>query len=68
MFDLQNTDATAAHRLLPTGGPWSFFSRMRVLAGGQILEDIDMYNRVHAMFNIFSASDSRHNDFAERVR
>ncbi|MFM7990228.1 MAG: hypothetical protein ACKPKO_64025, partial [Candidatus Fonsibacter sp.] len=24
-----------------------------------------MYNRVHEMFNIFSASDSRQNDFAE---
>ena len=65
MYDLHNTDATAAHRLRPIGGPWSFFSRMRVLAGGQILEDIDMYNRVHEMFNIFSASDSRQNDFAE---
>ena len=37
MSYLQNTDATAAHRLRPCGGPWSFFSRMRVLAGGQIL-------------------------------
>ncbi|MFM7988588.1 MAG: hypothetical protein ACKPKO_55675, partial [Candidatus Fonsibacter sp.] len=24
-----------------------------------------MYNRVHEMFSIFSASDSRQNDFAE---
>ena len=24
---------------------------MRILAGGQVLEDIDLYNRVHEMFN-----------------
>ena len=41
MFDLQNTDNAANHRLRPIGGPWSFFSRMRILAGGQILEDIE---------------------------
>ena len=42
MYDLHNTDASAGHRLRPIGGHWSFFSRMRVLAGGQILEDLDM--------------------------
>ena len=65
MFDLRNTVANAAHRLRPIGGPWSFFSRMRVLAGGQILEDIDMHTRVHELFNIFSSSDSGQNDYAE---
>ena len=65
MFDLQNTSSTANCMLRPLGGPWAFFSRMKILASGQILEDIDMYNRVHEMFNIFSASDSRQNDYAE---
>ena len=65
MFDLYNTNGTAANRLRPIGGPWSFFSRMRILAGGQILEDIDMYNRVHEMFNNFINEGSRYNDFAE---
>jgi hypothetical protein len=65
MFDLQNTDNAANHRLRPIGGPWSFFSRTRILAGGQILEHIDLYNRVHEMFNMFSATDSRQNDYAE---
>ena len=51
--------------LVQIGGPLSFFSRMRIFAGGQILEDIDMYNRVHEMFSIFSAIDSRQNDYAE---
>jgi hypothetical protein len=38
------------------------------LAGCQLVEDIDMYNRVHEMFNIFSASDSRQHDDAEGFR
>ena len=38
---------------------------MRILAGGQILEYIDMYNRVHEMLSIFSARYSRQNDYAE---
>ena len=41
------------------------FSRMRILAGGQVLEDIDDYNRVHEMFQVFSATDSRQNDYGE---
>ena len=49
----------------PKGGPWSFVSRLRTLAGGQILEDIDQYNSVHDMFSIFNASDGRENDYAE---
>ena len=65
MFDLYNTNANAANRLRPIGGPWSFFSRMRILAGGQILEDIDLYNRVHEMFNNFTAEGSRYNDYTE---
>ena len=65
MFDVSNTDNAAGHRLRPLGGPWAFFSRMRALAGGQILEDIDMYSRVHEIFNIFIASDSRQNEYAE---
>ena len=65
MFDLHDTDDAARHRLRPIGGPCGFFSRVRILAGGQVIEDIDMYNRVHEMFNMFSASDSRQNDYAE---
>ena len=53
MYDLHNTNAKAANRLRPIGGPWSFFNRMRILAGGQILEDIDLYNKVHEMFKTF---------------
>ena len=38
---------------------------MRILAGGQIIEDIDQYNRVHEMMHILTAKDSRNNDGAE---
>ena len=38
---------------------------MRILAQGQILEDIDLYNRVHEMFNNFTAEGSRYNDYSE---
>jgi hypothetical protein len=65
MFDLVNMEPTAALKLRPLGGPWSFFRRMRVLAANQVIEDIDNYNRVHEMFSMMTASDSRTNVNAE---
>ena len=68
MFDLENTSATAACRLHPIGGSWYLFSRMRILVRGQILKYIDMYHRVHEMFNLFRAAGRRYNDDAEGFR
>ena len=66
MFDSANTDITAGHKLRPIGGPWSLFNNVRILASGQIIEDIDiMHNSVNDVFNTFSAEDSRYNDVAE---
>jgi hypothetical protein len=65
MFDFKNDDGAENHNLYPVGGPWGFFSRMRILVGGQVIEDIDNYNRVHEMFQVFSATDSRENDYGE---
>ena len=66
MYDLSHTDPTLNYKLRPIGGPWVFvFSQVRICAGGQILEVIDMYNRVHDMFNMISGADSRDNDFGE---
>ena len=70
MFDLRNLASSAADALVkktlrPLGGPWSFFRRMRVLAGGQVVEDIDNYNRCHQLFSILTAKDSRDNDAVE---
>ena len=65
MFDVVNNDTTNGKRLRPVSGPWSFFRRVRLLAGGQLIEDIDYYNRVHEMMDILTASDSRLNETVE---
>jgi hypothetical protein len=65
MFNLKNNDADAAKKLRPLGGPWGFFQRMRVLCGGQLVEDIMDYNRIHQMMHILIARESRENDSAE---
>ncbi len=41
MFDLVNQEGEAAKQLRPLSGPWSFFQRMRIIVGNQLLEDID---------------------------
>ncbi len=51
--------------LRPLGGPWSFFRRVRRLCNGQVIEDIDNYSRVHELFSILTAKDSRDNEEVE---
>ena len=65
VFDLVNTDNAADHKLRPIGGPWSFFQRLRVLSGGVVVEDLDLYHRTHEMFNLFTSEGSRINDLSE---
>jgi hypothetical protein len=66
MFTINNTNATTANMLRVLGGPWSFFRRVRILAGnGTIVEDIDGYNRVHEMFHILTNPVNRENDCVE---
>ena len=67
MFNLQNDDADPIllKNLRPLGSPHAFFRRLRVLCGGQVVEDIDNYNRVHEMMNTLSATHSRQNEVAE---
>ena len=65
MFDLVNMETGADKELRPLGGPHSFFKRMRILCNGQIVEDIDDYNRVHEMFFTLTAADSKVNVNAE---
>ena len=70
MFDLNNTeetpeDAAPDKELRVLGGPWTFFRRMRLLAGGQVIEDIDNFDRVSEMFSTLTSKDSRVNDDAE---
>ena len=40
---------------------------MRILARGQILEDIGLYHTVHYMLNKFSAECNSYNDYTEGV-
>jgi hypothetical protein len=65
MFDLENLDTDANKKLRTLSGPWSFFRRMRVVVGGQVVEDIDYYNRVHEMMSMLQAKDSRINESVE---
>ena len=54
MFDVVNTqyDDISMKWLRPVSGPWSFFRRVRLLASGQLIEDIDYYNTVLEMMVI----------------
>lgn len=63
MFTLNNTDGTNPMTLL--SGPHTFFKRMRILCGGQIVEDIDDYNRLCEMMNVLSSTQVRINDAVE---
>ena len=66
MFNIKNNGG-ANQRLRLLGGPHSFFRRMRILAAGQLVEDIDQYNRIHEMMSVLIASESRDNDAAEAI-
>jgi hypothetical protein len=66
----ETTTVTAAPvmlnvKLRPLGGPRTFFKRMRVLCSGQIVEDIDDYNRVQEMFLTLTPAETRLNDTAK---
>jgi len=69
MYDLNNvsTDPDPGHDkyLRTVGGPWSFFRRMRLLAGGTVIEDIDNYNRTHQQFHTLVSRNKRINDTIE---
>jgi hypothetical protein len=63
-FDVRNNAATG-NKLYVLGGPHCFFRRMRILCSGQLVEDIDNYNRVHEMMSLLISSESRDNNAAE---
>ena len=65
MFDLNNLSTEFNHTLKTIGGPWSFFRRMRLMAGGTIIEDIDNYARTHQMFHTLVSPAKRQNDTIE---
>ena len=46
-------------------GAWGMFSRLRVLCGGQFLDDIDLYGRLHEQFHMMKSTQTRQNDAIE---
>ena len=65
MYDLVNTNGSTGNVLYPISGPWSFFRRLRVICGGQVVEDIDYYNHVHELFHTMMPTNVRNNDDIE---
>ena len=63
MFTVNNTAGTMTF----LSGGHSFFRRLRVVCNGQIVEDIDDYNRVCEMFNVLQSASVRQNDEIESV-
>jgi len=70
MFDLRNIEAlpsgdAESKQLRVLGSPYTFFRRMRLMAGGQVIEDIDNFDRVSEMFATLTSKASRVNDDGE---
>jgi len=66
MGDVVNDDPdTANKKLRPIGRPHAFFRRLRISVRGQIIEDIDNFNRVSEMFHLLQTPASRLNDSIE---
>ena len=65
MFTLSNPGGAGTADMTFLSGPHSFFRRLRVVCGGQIVEDIDDYNRVCEMFNVLQSKNVRENDEIE---
>ena len=65
MFDVVNAETNGLKMLRPIGKAHAFFRRLRISVRGQIIEDIDNYNRVSEMFHILQTKHSRGNDMIE---
>ena len=63
---LANTRTTPGASLSPLStNPSMLFRHVRVLCNGQSVEDIDNYNRVCHMFDVFQSSNKRSNNDVE---
>ena len=65
MFTVNNKSDAYNELLRPLGDGHSFFSRMRILMGSTVVEDIQDYNRLHQMFNLLISKNSKVNLAAE---
>ena len=64
-FALNNKDGTNFRKIRPLSSPYSFFRRMRIIAGSQVVEDFDSYNRVHHMFSKLMSQGARRDEANE---
>ena len=64
-FRLNNTDSTDAKILRTIGDPFCFFSRLRILIGSVVAEDINDYSRTHNLFQTLTSTNNRVNDSIE---
>ena len=65
-FTLQNLDTGAYdNKLRPLAPPYCFFRRMRIIAGSQVVEDFNDYNRVHHMFSKMMSQGARKDEANE---
>ena len=64
-FTLNNKDGTYFRKIRPLSSPYSFFRRMRIIAGSQVVEDFDSYNRVHHMFSKLMSQGARRDEANE---
>ena len=63
--NLQNDGDTDAQFLRPLSGLHAFFNRYRCTVGGQLVQDIDQYNRHCELYNSFKSVEARHMDDIE---
>ena len=64
-FTVQYLDADLDRKLRPLSPPYSFFRRLRIIAGNQVVEDFDNYNRVHHMFSKLMSQGARKDEANE---
>ena len=64
-FDVTNNSSGSdkIHPIVANG--WGLFKRLRILCGGQLIEYIDNYGRLHQMFHLMKPSEKRKNDGIE---
>lgn len=59
---LHDANQRVFYDLQPAGGAASFISRIRVLVGGQLVEDVNHYGRLHEMLSILEPNDKLLNE------
>ena len=61
-YKVVNRNSGGARQLRFLSGPWCLFRRMRVMAGGTILEDCSEFARMSEIFHMLGSVAKREND------